>query len=346
MVRCEPGAALPYTLFVLSLIFMVAAGGFLLSWLELRSGQAYAAGVDAFYVSDGALQETLARMTGSPPPSQTVSLGPGQATVTSTRLLHLGYGEALHRILSIGTLNAPRGEIFSRTVGVVAWVAEPPLLPAALTVAGSMAGGAASGTVTGVDASSACGRYPGSVAGVSLPAGAPLTVGPGLQLSGSPTVQTYTPGTTLRQVTGLDWPGLVSAFGPHRDATIPPDPWPTASFARPGAWPVIEVQSSPARLDSRHSGMGALIVLGDLEISGGFSWRGLILVGGALRVPGDAMLDGAAIVGLDSAAASIPLVDLGSHRVDIRFDSCAVEAAASKIAPRPVPEPGTWHEVL
>jgi hypothetical protein len=109
---------------------------------------------------------------------------------------------------------------------------------------------------------------------------------------------------------------------------------------------VIEVRSSPARLDSRHSGLGALIVLGDLEISGGFSWRGLVLVGGALRVTGDAMLDGAAIVGLDSIVASIPVVDLGSHRVDLRFDSCAVEAAASRIAPHAVPKPGTWHEVL
>jgi hypothetical protein len=243
-------------------------------------------------------------------------------------------------------LNAARGESFARTVGVVALVAEPPLLPATLTVAGSVAGGATTGTITGIDISSACGRYSGSIAGVALPAGVPLALGPGLQLSGTPPVQTHPAGSTLRRVTGLDWAGLISAHGPARDATIPPDPWPSGSSPGSSTWPLIELLSSPARLDSRHNGRGALIARGDLEIGGGFSWRGLILVGGALRALGDARLDGAAIVGLDSAAVSSPLIDLGAGRVDFRFDSCAVEAAALKIAPSPVEEPGTWHEVL
>jgi hypothetical protein len=331
---------------MLVLVSMVAGGGFLLSWLELRSGQAYADSVAAFYLSDGALQEALARVMGAPPASQTLSLGPGRATVTSTRLIHLGYGEALYRILSVGTANAARGETFARTVGVVALVAEPPLLPAALTVSGSITGGVTTGTISGVDISSACGRYPGSISGVALPAGVPLAIGPGLQLSGSPPVQTHPAGATLRRVTGLDWPGLLSAHGPARDATIPPDPWPSGSSAGSPTWPLIELLSSPARLDSRHSGRGALIVRGDLEIGGGFSWHGLILVGGALRALGDARLDGAAIIGLDSAAVPSPLIDLGSGRVEFRFDSCAVEAAALRIAPSPVAEPGTWHEVL
>ena len=107
---------------------------------------------------------------------------------------------------------------------------------------------------------------------------------------------------------------------------------------------------SPTTLATRRArgmrGSKPLIARGDLEIGGGFSWRGLILVGGALRALGDARLDGAAIVWLDSAAVSSPLIDLGSGRVDFRFDSCAVEAAALKIAPSPVEEPGTWHEVL
>lgn len=347
VLRRQTGVALPYALFTLVLLSLAATGGFILAWAELRSSQAFGAGVVAFYVSDGGLQQALAGVTGAPQPTQSLVIGAGTARVTSTRLLKLGYGESLYRMSSMGTVVGPRAGVFTRTVDVIVWAAEPPLFPAAITSSTGLGAGATSGIISGLDQASGCsGRYGGPIAAVAGPATAPMSVGPGLQVSGVPTVRSLGPGVSLRRATGVSWTDLLAAHGPPRDASIPPDPWPPPLLAGSSQWPVIDLLASPARLDAGNSGRGALIARGDLQLDGGFQWRGLILVGGTLRVRGDIRVDGAVVAGLDSTAVSIPGVDLGTGRVDIRFDSCAAEAAAGVIAPRPATQPGTWREQM
>ena len=96
----ETGFILPYTLFALVLLSLAATGGFFLAWSELRSSQAFGAGVAAFYVSDGGLQQALAGVQGTPSHTQSLAIGAGSARITSTRLLRLGYGESLYRLVS------------------------------------------------------------------------------------------------------------------------------------------------------------------------------------------------------------------------------------------------------
>lgn len=341
----ETGTALPYTLFALVLLSLAATGGFMLAWAELRSSQAFGAGVRAFYVSDGGLQQALATGAGSPPTVQSFAIGTGNARVTSTRLLALGYGESLYRVTSTGVAVGPRASSFQRTVEVVAWAGEPPLFPAAVTSSTGISAGATNGIISGVDPTSGCsGRYGGSIAALAAPGSAPLSVGPGLQLAGAPTVLRLGTGRSLRRATGLSWIDLIAPYGPARDASIPPDPWPPPPPAGSSQWPVIELHASGVRLGAGSSGRGTLIARGNLQLDGGFQWRGLILVGGALRLRGDVRVYGALVAGLDSAAVSSTAIDLGSGPVDIRFDSCAAEAASRAIAPRPAAHPGTWRE--
>jgi hypothetical protein len=345
--RREGGFALPFALFTLALLSLAATGGFILAWAELRSSQAFGAGVTAFYVSDGGLQQAMAGMTGPPPPTQSLLIGVGRAQVTATLLLRLGYGESLYRLSSRGTVVGPRAGIFHRTLDVIAWAAEPPLFPAAITSATGIDAGAANGIISGLHPLSGCsGRYGGPIAAVAGPASGPISAGPGLALAGVPTVHPLSPGVSLRHATGLSWTDLIAAHGPTRDASIPPDPWPPPPSTSSSRWPVIDLHASPARLSAGNSGRGALIARGDLQLDGGFRWRGLILVGGALRVRGDVRVDGAVVAGLDSTAVSTPGVDLGTGQIDIRFDACAAEAAARVIAPRPAAQPGTWHEEM
>jgi hypothetical protein len=287
----------------------------------------------------------MAGITGTPPPSQAFAVGAGHARVTATRLLTLGYGESIYRLSSRGTVVGPRAGTFSRTVNVIAWAAEPPLVPAAMTSSTGFVAGGASGIITGLDQPWACsGRYTGSIAGVAAPASGPISVGPGLSLLGIPSLRLLSPGVSLRHITGLNWTDLTAVHGPRRDATVPPDPWPPPPPTGSSQWPVIDLLTSPARLGAGNSGRGALIARGDLQLDGGFRWRGLILVGGSLRVRGDIQVDGAVVAGLDSTVVSTPGVDLGAGRIAIRFDACAAEAAAGVIAPRPAAQPGTWHE--
>lgn len=341
----ESGAALPYTLFTLVLLSLMVTGGFILAWAELRSSQAFGAGVRAFYVSDGGLQQALATGSGTPPPVQSFRIGAGNSQVTSTRLLSLGHGASLYHMSSTGTVAGPRASIFRRAIEVIALAGEPPLFPAAVTSSTGLAGGLANGIISGFDQVSVCsGRYGGPVAAVAAPTAAPLTIGPGLRLTGAPTVDRLGPGVSLRHATGLSWTDLTAAHGPDRDASIPPDAWPPRPPQGSSQWPVIDLHAPAARLDAGHSGQGTVIARGDLQLDGGFGWRGLILVGGVLRVRGDVRLDGAFAAGLDSAVVSGPAVDLGSGQVDIAFDACSAEAAARSIAPRPAAQPGTWRE--
>lgn len=140
--------------------------------------------------------------------------------------------------------------------------------------------------------------------------------------------------------TGIRWSEIIASYGPVPDATVPPDPWPSGGVA--GSWPYIRVPGSTT-LGAGRSGQGALVVEGDLTLGGGFSWRGLILVGGTLRLSGSASLRGAAISGL--AGVGPTAVDLGSHRIDLEFDSCAVAQAAGRLTAPAAAIPGTWYEV-
>jgi hypothetical protein len=102
-----------------------------------------------------------------------------------------------------------------------------------------------------------------------------------------------------------------------------PDNWGDASGAGPcGSWLPIIHAAGDLRVDGG-AGQGILLVDGDLSVSGGFEFRGAVIVVGAVDVgPGGAMIIGGAIAegitGAWSAGASRPVV--------VR-SSCALDAA-------------------
>ncbi|MGH7539605.1 MAG: hypothetical protein ACRELC_01260 [Gemmatimonadota bacterium] len=341
--RTDRGFALSWVVLMLALLALVAAAGFLLSLLEVRSARRFASGVEAFHAADGALREAVATTAGTPPALRSLAVGRAAARVRFSPILRLTTGEALYRVVASSRLVEPGGDTIRRSVETVVWAADPIRPVAAVTSAGEIRGASATGTVTGQDATPACGGAFGmGIAGVSLPAGAVLSA-PGVWIDGQPPISRWTAGTTVRTLAGLDWVDLVGPDGPARDAVVPPDPWPAAGGV---TWPVIELAAPVARLGPAHAGAGTLIVRGDLELDAGFAWRGLVLAGGAIRALGDLSIEGAVLAGLDSTRVAPPVVDLEAAAVWIAFDSCAVRAAAARIAPSAAEHPGTWREIF
>lgn len=339
------GFALPWVILFLTLVGLVGSAGFLLAWLELRSARGFANGSEAFHAADGGLWETLAATTGTPPPARTTPLGRSRVTVRFRPLLRLTAAETLHRTIAAAVLRLPGGDSVRRAVETVVWSADPVRPAAALTARGAVAAGSARGRISGWDATPACGsRFGPAIGGLSLPGTAPASVSPALQVIGRPPIARWPPTGSVRRDAGLDWPDLLAPHGPARDAVVPPDAWPGPTG--PAAWPVIEARGAVVRLGAAHAGRGALIVPGTLELLTGFRWDGLLLVGGTLRVLGDVRIRGAALAGLDTTGVAASAVDLGTSAVRIEFASCAVEAAAARIAPRAVALPGTWREAF
>ena len=336
--RAARGFALPWTLLTLLLVSLMAASGFLFTWLEGQSARAFMRATEAFYVAEGGLATALAEVEGPNPSLPPVSLGGGTATVTFEPLIDLRPGETVFRVESRGEI-ASGGATFERSVGQLLWVAGPPRMPGALVLRGSMSGAPPQGTITGLDPlGGACPEQPSPVAGVAYWGGPPPVPDSSLTIRGSPPDQLIAAAVSVAAQTGIRWPELLAVWGPRPDATVPPDPWPA-----PGSgWPSIRVPGSTA-LGAAESGRGALVVEGDLTLDAGFAWRGLILVGGTLLLNGDVSIRGTVASGI--AGGLGVAADFAGHRIDVRFDACAVLEAARRLTAPPAAIPGTWYEV-
>lgn len=332
------GFALPSAMLTLLLVSLMAAGGFLLTWIDGQAARAFAQSTEAFYVAEGGLATALALAEGPDPSVPPVAVGGGTATVTFEPLMDLGPGETIYRVASVGQV-VVGSATFERSVGQLLWVAGPPRVPGALVVVGEMSGTQPEGTISGLDPrGGACPEQPSPVAGIAYwGASAPMPDS-SLTILGSPAELHMPADVSVAAQTGLRWSELLASWGPHPDATVPPDPWP--DFA--GDPPYTRIPGSET-LGPGSSGFGALVVEGDLALDAGFAWSGLILVGGALSLNGDVSVRGAIASGLagDPGIAA----DFGGHRVDLRFDACAVAGAARSLTPPAAALPGTWYEV-
>lgn len=324
------GFALPWTLFVLAFLGVVAGTGFLVAWLEVRSASTHSLGTDAFDAAEAGLAMALVAPGRPTGPSTRFPLSGTPADVTFETLIELAGGGSLVALESTASA-FDRGAPAVRTVGRVAWMGAPPTPGAAIAATGAVTTGSATGFVSGGPAPSC----PGPT-GTGVLAWGTVATG-GLSVTGAPPVHHPAPTRTPASVAGLRWPDLASGATPPPDAVVPPDPWP----AGVGPWPYVRV-TGPGPLGPGSSGRGLIVADGDLELADGFSWRGLILVGGSLRLLGDADLRGAAFAGLDPTLAG--LVELGDGTLAIELDRCAVDSAAARIEPYPAAIPGTWYE--
>ena len=334
------GFVLPWTLLVLLIVALLAAGGFLVTWLEGQSARAFTRATEAFFVAEGGLATALALAEGPNPSVPPVSLGGGTATVTFEPLLDLRPGERVFRAESRGAV-VTGGATFERSVGQILWIAGPPRLPGALVLVGGVGGPPPDGSISGLDPlGSACPEQPSPVAGVAYWGGPPPAADSTLAIAGAPPDRSIPGGVSVAAETGIRWTELLADWGPQPHATVPPDPWPGPGIG--GGWPAIRIPGSVA-LGAGRSGRGALVVEGDLTLDAGFSWRGIILVGGALFVNGNISVRGALASGL--AGGLGVAADFGGHVVDLRYDACALAEAGRWLTAPPAGVPGTWYEV-
>ncbi|WP_420636104.1 hypothetical protein [Candidatus Palauibacter sp.] len=338
--RHSRGFALPWTMLVLLLVSLLAASGFLITWLEGQSARAFARATEAFYVAEGGLATALALAEGPNPSVPPVGLGGGTATVTFEPLIDLRPGETVFRVESRGEI-VSGGATFERSVGQLMWVAGPPRLPGALVLFGGVSGPPPEGAISGLDPlGGACPEQPSPVAGVAYWGGPPPAPDSLLTISGSPPDQWIPGSVSVAAETGIRWTELLATWGPEPDATVPPDPWPGPGLG--GGWPSIRIPGS-ATLGAASSGRGALVVEGDLTLDGGFAWNGLILVGGALLLNGDISVRGTLASGIEGGLGVA--ADFAGHTIDLRFDACAVATAARRLTAPAAAIPGTWYEV-
>lgn len=117
---------------------------------------------------------------------------------------------------------------------------------------------------------------------------------------------------------GVDWSGQNVKLG-----TLPM-PWmPPPGTTPMGNIPEITYFDATTHLTAAgSSGSGILIVNGDLELNGGFSFYGLVIVTGAVRMAGGGAA-GKNIVGSIIAGGGVQASSVGGS-VDLNFDSCAV----------------------
>ena len=326
-------------MFALLLVALMAAGGFLITWLDGQSARAFSRATQAFFVAEGGLQAALAEARGPSPSVDPVTLGGGTATVSFEPLIDLRPGERVFRVTSRGVL-ASAGVSFERSVGQLMWVAGPPRVPGALVLRGTVVGAPPQGTISGLGGlGNTCPQQPSPIAGVAYWGGPTPVADSSLTITGSPPAQQLGAGVSVAAATGIRWTELLAGWGPRPDATVPPDPWPAAGTG--GGWPSIRIPGS-GTLGAGSSGRGTLVVESDLTLGDGFAWEGLILVGGALRLSGNATIRGAVASGL--AGAPGVAADFGGHTIDVSFDACAVARAATRLTPPAAVIPGTWYD--
>ena len=324
---------------MLLLVSLMAAGGFLITWIDGQSARAFARSTQAFYVAESGLATALALAEAPNPSVPPLSVGGGTATISFEPLMDLGPTETVYRVESLGQIVAGAAT-FERSVGQLMWVAGPPRVPGALVlVGGTTSGTGFEGTISGLDPlGGACAPQPSPVAGVAYWGGPPPTPDSLLTIRGSPPERMLPADVSVAAETGIRWAELIASWGPRPDAVVPPDPWPA-----PGADSSYTRIAGSETLGAGSSGRGALVVEGDLTLDDGFSWSGLILVGGALLLNGDVSLRGSVASGLAGGAGLA--ADFGGHRLDMRFNACAVAAAAERLTAPAAAIPGTWHEV-
>ena len=86
------------------------------------------------------------------------------------------------------------------------------------------------------------------------------------------------------------------------------------------------------------TGSGVLIIDGDLDVHGGLSWYGLILVRGQISFTGGGSqtvnMYGALLAGEDVNAQSIPIGDKVGGSFVFQYDTCALKQSAPPGPPK------------
>jgi hypothetical protein len=331
--------AIPLVLVLIVLLSVLAAAALTVVGLERRTIGSSGLQADAYTIARSGLDRFISSraqlgfmaIPPAPVESTRIALANGYADVVLTRVrIAQGLEPALYVIRSRGIRtdgSAARVPIAFRTVAQVARWQDPTMqVLSSWTSLRGVAWRNAAGELNGNDA---CGAA-ATVAGVATPDAPGFTQASGPPVpNGLPDALRLGPSATAPDSVRIDWTRLRTGGVVSSEVSIPPDAWPSpAQWADPNYWPVIIVQGN---LTLPTDGRGLLVVTGDLALTGGKWWRGVVLVGGRVGERGGNRVQGALVSGLDRklGGTGVPVDSVwGAFRV--QYDSCNVARALSE----------------
>jgi len=331
------GATLPLTILLLALMGVAVAITYSRISSERRITGDSRSQLGAFAVAQSGLNRFLSTLNGKPagPFPVTVTyndLPGGSARVDLTQLRESTTTllPALYSITSRGTYTAgKRYDALSpsaqRTVGTYAlWTPAPFDLNAGFTSISGITKNGGSGALSGIDRCGAAAAIPG----VAVPNGG--YIGDPTVINGNPDDAAVGMGTgglggTAKDEVDIDWAGIIA--GTYLPAAYTYPTWPTA--AQMNNWPITRVNGD---LTLPGNGKGILIVTGNLTISGGDTWEGLVLVGGTITSNGNNTVYGGTVSGLNIkiGVAVLPSTIANGNKT-YQYDSCSLSRALGKI---------------
>lgn len=350
------GFALPMAILVIGVLTAGITAAFVRVTNEQQVQNDQGNRVDALALAQTGLDRYLADraalgLTDVPPPaveSAILTLAGGTATVEARQLRPaVGDDPPLYVVRSTGRTARAQVARVGGGVHTVAqigyWNSMTLDVRSGWTSLGGLMKSGGSGTLSGTDH---CG-VEGDIAGVAVPSGGYDQDGGTSVPQGTPGIQEMGTQQEMADAINIDWAGIV-----HDDA-ISPDIVITSSgqvsslfpnaatfAANPDYWPVIEIRNfdygsgAPTwTFALPNSGRGTLVVHGDMVISGGLSWSGILLVGHGLTSNGNNTVYGATVSGLNvKLGYAVPVSDVGNGTKTFQFDSCDLAAASAAMA--------------
>jgi hypothetical protein len=331
----------------------MAAAGIALTGNEVRVSENVDSSMRAFYAADAGLRAYLGSSADGSSDA-TFTIDGMTVNVASDTMVALADGRVLYEITATAGLAAgPGGSRASRSVRTLAVYSDGSIdVPASFTAPAGLLKNGSTGTISGQDWATAgdpnCPDSPKSdIAGVKVPPSGYSQAGGGdLVPTGDPPVDDGATAEEILQDMGIDWESVTTGGLVAPDYTIPPDTWPSFASLPADEWPVIYVDGN-ASVSPSNSGRGTLIVTGNLEMNGTFTWDGAVLVGGYITSNGYQIVQGATVSGLNMLLGeSVPSTDIGNGNKVFKYHSCYLKQATQAAFGGLAAVPGTWSEVI
>ena len=322
------GATLPLSVIVLALMAVAVAITYARISAERRIGGDTRARLGAFAVAQSGLNRYMAGRNGKPGASQDTSFtdlvgGTAQISLRMLRESTTTLLPAVYVITSRGVNTAAkrfdsRVPAAERTVATYAlWVPAPLDLDGAFTSLSGINKNGTSGLFGGTDHCAGTGNP--AIPGAAVPNG--TYTGPMDPIDGNPPddpsyLGTGGTGGTAKDEVDIDWAGIVA--GTYLPANFVLPAYPTAAqFAN---WPIVRANGDFTTVGN---GKGILIVTGNLIMSGGDEWDGLVLVGGTVTSNGNNSVYGAMVSGLNvKLGVAVPPSAIANGNKTFQYDSC------------------------
>lgn len=344
--RDQGGFALVAVILTLVALGALAAAGFMLTRTDILMSLSHRSSIGADNVAERGMARYLAdhdRAGGD----ETYVFGSDTAVVTVTRLLEVDptLRDTLLRITSEG-IRWAGGDRARRTLSrVLVEGVERVSLNAAVTSGGGI-------EVTGntsVRGDDECGGA--TVTGLRVASGGYFG-GDADNVEGAPAVDSaYADPTAALEATDVDWAALIQDTVVDADYTIPTDAWPDFSSLPADEYPLIRISSSAGssfELGGSESGRGTIIAEQDVVLRGSLDWRGVMLVGGAVDMSGNAQVRGTLVGNLNVLLGANPGDSQvqGTGSAEARYNSCFVADAVAQAFRWLSEVPGTRSEVM